>query len=694
MEKLADGILSIDVLNMSGKILPIFIYFCIALIIALIVPLIDRRQINSSGNVFYNKLNILLIFASLLLAIGYLGITAHTVSLNYLLASIFVSFGICLLNLQPRLGLCFGFFLGTLIIQIVPWWRHINQQVFDLHVLESFELVYLTSLIFFILCRFETNSTPSKTFQKSQFFLGLFFLILVIVILMSTNLIFTSGHLVLWHNWSAYIGPAQLIQAGAIPLHDIPLQYGLGPNIALALACRNNCWLAMYWLIGATSILWIILLAWIALSLEKNIHPIKTILILASVFISCLLWTAIPANLYSPLTSPSTVGMRYLPGVSMLAYTLWLNHRNSRILGGHLLLGNCLWCLSIIWSPEAAIQTSSVWVPCYLFQSVFQNKYESPKINRMVLFKALQKLFGVLVCGLVVFLSLYWLVWESYPKLTVYLAYLLHPPGPLPINLTGTIWFAITILVLWFSMILTRKDAWFGSRQIRSSWLILLYCLGVFPYFLGRSHDNNLLNLMPYFSLLLLSIRASVPKGVIYAVATTLFAGTISMVCLFRSEQLTESLLQAAYPKFLVGQLVNSFTYTNSYDQAANSSFVAITPNPRDLDNHISQAIPALRALSSQHSAIEILDAFYVLEGSTSHTPWSALHGIENYVYMPSELRIKYLKQFASRSGKSGWLIFQESPQTIQYIKEYDLVYRRRQEIDFYPYKAIYFEPK
>lgn len=32
----------------------------------------------------------------------------------------------------------------------------------------------------------------------------------------------------------AYVGPAQMIVAGALPLHDIPLQYGLRPSLIQA----------------------------------------------------------------------------------------------------------------------------------------------------------------------------------------------------------------------------------------------------------------------------------------------------------------------------------------------------------------------------------------------------------------------------------------------------------------------------
>ena len=57
-----------------------------------------------------------------------------------------------------------------------------------------------------------------------------------------------------WHHWGAYIGPAQLVFAGVLPLHDIPLQYGFGPTMLLAASCKINCWSGMYWLTGITTI--------------------------------------------------------------------------------------------------------------------------------------------------------------------------------------------------------------------------------------------------------------------------------------------------------------------------------------------------------------------------------------------------------------------------------------------------------
>lgn len=90
---------------------------------------------------------------------------------------------------------------------------------------------------------------------------------------------------------------------------------------------------------------------------------------------------------------------------------------------------------------------------------------------------------------------------------------------------------------------------------------------------------------------------------------------------------------------------------------------------------------------------ITVLDAAINVEASTAGTSWSAFHGAENYVYLPSPLRRQFLANVATALKRPGWLLSSRSYDATSFLSDDDAVYRRDRQLDFGTYYAIRYVP-
>ncbi|ULU25933.1 hypothetical protein DYST_02871 [Dyella terrae] len=241
-----------------------------------------------------------------------------------------------------------------------------------------------------------------------------------------------------WHHWGAYIGPAQLALLGVPVLHDIPVQYGVGPTALVALACGRNCWHGMYFLAGGLNLLYCVLLALAGFCIAgvRRVSG-QMVLIALSVLLSVIVWTAYPANLGSPMLTPSVVGLRFLP-LALLVFALVrrMDAPQGTVPAPVL---HVLWLLGVLWSPESAFQTTLVWWPFHVWMSTCTGGADGSRLRRFLL--ANVRLCAWLAAGVLIFLLAYWSIYGVLPRLDVYLAYVEHPPGVIPVKPFGAVWF-------------------------------------------------------------------------------------------------------------------------------------------------------------------------------------------------------------------------------------------------------------
>lgn len=491
-----------------------------------------------------------------------------------------------------------------------------------------------------------------------------------------------------WHHWGAYVGPAQLLLSGVKLLHEVPAQYGFGPTVLLASTCGGNCWLAMYFLTGVTSLLYGALVMFVTARLcGSKQTPLQVVLIVLVVFMSVYVWTAYPPSLGTPSLTPSVSGMRFLPLVLLLAGLVRGQHGDDEEKPSEAV--HLLWLIAIFWSPESAFQVSAVWMPYYVWASC-RAKRSHDHLAR-VFFRALARLLTWLLIGCVAFLAVYRLVFGVFPTVHAYLAYMMYPPGPLPIATFGSIWFFGVIVLLGLVAIYGQLHGPGKARPAHNAVLMLLAAYAAICYFLGRSHDNNLLNISVFFVLLLLALRGLRTSLLFRRAVCGLLAALLAYPALSGWGTWSSLAKSGEFAQFHPRSLVAGFSYAHPDGINANrSSGGEGAPTQPALD-----AARAVRTISEQfNEPVTVLDPALSLEGSAAGRPWSAFHGPENYAFLPLPLRREFLAATAKRLNATGWLLIRKDYEATLWLADYDAIYSRDRTIDFGTYYAIRYVPR
>lgn len=671
---------------MFDKQVVLFIYGLIGICLTIVLPIWKRNFLfNDQNNELSTNMGepswliFSLYFFSVIIFIGLF----KALPLTYLTFGALVSVLIGAMALKHRLVIAISMYLGLLVITVLPWW--LRPSDWNLSI-DSFQSVVAISVTVFSYWHFTKGSTAQVTGGRSLLYTKIFIYIVfafgVAYFALYVGLVLAVADWQTWHHWSAYIGPAKLMAAGALPLRDIPIQYGLGSALILSQGCKLDCWITMYWLSSITTILLTYILAYIALQFNYHKNLLSIAATLAVVTVSCLFWTSYPPAVGGPLTTPSTSGLRFLPGLLVLAWVLIISKQHY-MHEKYAHFGHLLWLACILWSPEAGIHATLVWVPFFVWTRTFKENKHSPKVNFL---HSILILIAVLLAGIIIFVFVYWSYYRELPLLGEYLRYILLPPGAMEINPKGTLWFAILCVVCWLLGITTIKSINIGSREFQKSWAISLLCFANFSYYLGRSHDNNILNLIPYFTLLLLATRATTSSIVLKTISTTLLSAILGFTTLFGWGIWKEIDLQ--------GQSINaSFKrLTDSYNRENDNNFFYRLP-AIESRMHPSDAGQALKYIHENfQESVVVLDPYLLLNSGEQYDYWTALQVPTNFLLLPANLRRTYLERISKRLNKSGWVIYK--PGYEDYIKDFDSVYNRDEMLVIGSYKAIRYIPK
>lgn len=492
-----------------------------------------------------------------------------------------------------------------------------------------------------------------------------------------------------WHHWGAYIGPAELALRGVPVLHDVPLQYGAGPTAIVALACGSNCWQGMYFLSGGMALLYGLLLTFVALRIAGSWRMSgQMALVVVTVFLSTMVWTAYPANLGSPALTPSVAGLRFLPVVILLMALVRHADKPHRDVPAAVL--HLLWLVGVLWSPESAFQTTLVWWPYHVWMSTRIGPTSASRLRLFLLANA--RLCAWLAAGVVAFIACYWLAYRMLPRWDAYLAYVEYPPGAIPVKPFGAIWFFGSVLAVGVLGLRARLRDPILDRRTQNLVVVLLATYGASSYFLGRSHDNNLLNISVFFVLVLLAVRALPQYRLLRVAACGMLACLVAYPVLGNWGTWGSILKDGAFAKFHPGSTVASFSYVHPDGMKATETMMMGSPSAAVF---AEDAARGMRTIYAQfHEPVVVLDPSLSPEGGVAGSPWSAFNGPENYAYLPSPVRRRFLAAVAARLQATGWVLVKRDYPSEDWIADLDAEYRRDRTLDFGTYYAIRYIPR
>lgn len=464
------------------------------------------------------------------------------------------------------------------------------------------------------------------------------------------------------------MGPAELLQSGASIYHDFPAQYGLGPTALLAGFCGTDCWHAMYFVAGFVTLAYSVLIAILALALTRDRWWIRLTVLIMCLAV-CFFWSGTPNNLSSPMATPSVSGMRFLPVTVLLTYLFFaedIGRSKAKVL-----MAQGLWIVGVLWSPESAFYVTFLWWPYYLFVRRVQGNLKA-RLKGMV--KRAADLVGALILLVVVFVGIYALVYRETPTLYGVFAYVINPPGPVPINWHSTVWYFLSVIVvgLGTSVYSFRKTG--DTVQFRRGFLVLLVSYSAATYFLGRSEDNALLNMTPLFLLVILNTMSVAQSELLWRTSVVLAAALLAWLPFFEWQAWQQNLKDGGLFQF---------------DSRIDSRF--------GWQHRTMGEVWRVISYLSRHyhePPITVLNYSYLMVRTVPSHPWSAINGPENFAYIPSERRREFVERTAASLQRSGWLVVARDFPADEWLADFDTAYQRDLRLDFGKYYAIRYSPK
>lgn len=664
---------------MQDKLLALLIYGILGLALALAPLFVTNQTLKTVPDESPKHGHSLV---ALMVATALFYYTQANLFINFLYAIIAISILLSARYWDSFRKLLAGFtstLLACTVSATLPWWRVQSSGI----QLTIHELIWFSSL--FVVCTtilLTTTRKCSHSTTPNYFSLAIY---AVVVGFISYTLAPTENSQILatlWHHWGAYIDPSQLVIAGVHPLGDIPVQYGMGPTILISLLCRADCWETTYFVASTFSFVFALLVGFIAWNYSSQNH-LRNILILILCTLTCMFWVSYPPSVSSPIVTPSTSGLRFLPATVLTAWVFYTTQRVGKLrnVGGHI-----IWAICAFWSPECLFYATAIWWPIYIFD---QSRLTSGTRGRI--FSGLRStavLSTVAICTIITVCVGYFFIYNSLPNPLYFLTYILYPPGPLPINPKGT-------LIFWgYTMILAASVSWTmwlrsgESTAFTRSLTLQLLAFSTLSYYLGRSHDNNILNLSPLFMLVLLDALSNARSIFSRHSAACALSALLAWPVVFGW-----NVWQEAYSKNGIRAIgFSEIKNILNYDEPTQKSLHEV--NTKVDSYQLAQTKLLMDQIQKDGESFVVLDEFNLQQPYYSLKPWCAIMSSTNFAFVPSTLRREFLFNTARRLNRSGWLIISKSHDPNTWLSDFDAVYDRTNSVDLDSVYAIRYTPK
>jgi Ca2+/Na+ antiporter len=443
-----------------------------------------------------------------------------------------------------------------------------------------------------------------------------------------------------WHHWGAYLSPVDLLLSGGTPFYDFPIQYGIGPTLLLAASCGNDCWNGMFNVVLITNALYFGAMVACASIITANMANAMRLLAFVAMFCAALLWTAFPAEVGATLATPSVAALRFLPIAFQLLFILSCAQKPKQ----PIYLGHVIWALNSVWSIEAAIFASVLWWPWLALRHYMKADRDGPFMGLLLRYAVIGG--AALIASTAAILAVFRLNFGLWPEAATVFAYIQNPPGPLPPNIVGPLGLVVLLVIISLRT-LGQRDA-DGKLML---YACLLAMLAAFSYYLSRSHDNNILNLLPFVLLVALCVlsnrdtdtshEGAFTKGFI----TTMIMAIVAFVAIFNFTPWTDVARRGKLLDFGPHVVLRQFA------PAASDPEPIIAKDALDLIAYARRNSPSAPILFNEKG---------VMPHATPGKAWTSVNSIANYSFLPQSLVDRYIKRGAKTYRRSGWLIVQD----------------------------------
>ena len=253
---------------MIVKFVTVSIYLVLGLWVV-IFPLVAKATRGETSAVFRRPYVSALLLAALTIWVSWIDAAGnHKLLVGWIIVAAVAAFAVW----RQWTPIAIGAFAGMAIASALPWWRHDPGFIQASH----------REVVYYVLISVVALGLLVRNFAANKIQLPVLWKYTAIIAFIPFALFLSFGtgiaenlntQIAWWHHWGAYVGPAEIMLSGGHIFRDFPVQYGLGPTVAIAATCGSNCWVAMYYIVGATTFLLSVLVLCTALTLGIRFAP-------------------------------------------------------------------------------------------------------------------------------------------------------------------------------------------------------------------------------------------------------------------------------------------------------------------------------------------------------------------------------------------------------------------------------------
>lgn len=546
----------------------------------------------------------------------------------------------------PMLGAGVDALIGGLValplLATVAWWA------------PDITLGFPAALVFLLagVCASALTRLPSGKSNGSLVATAAVLFALAVAAILPTGQLGTpTGFFTAWHHWGAYVSPAQAMLGGAVPFRDFPVQYGLGPTLLIAALSGGDAWVGAWRAVCMVNAFYLPAIGLCVALVLRSAPRGQRLLALATVACAVLFWSAFPADELGVMATPSVGGMRFLP-LSLLLLSI-LAHEETKSSGAT--TGYALWLLGVAWSPEAAVYATVVWFPYLGFRAAQAREVETARDVILAALRGAGVAAIAILVGILALAVAFRAGFGGWPSFRGYITYILTPPGILQVRPFGPIWLALATLAV-AGVALIGAD----PRRLRIGMVSILAFTAVLSYYLlGRSHDNNVLNLFPFMTLVAASALAAQPAPAFVGFVQIVLVGLVAWPATFGWKSWAETVERGEALTIGPARFLERVRFASPDAWALLDAQMV---KSRDAPHASSADIGAALAwIAERGERAVLLNRSYVLPRQTVGADWTAMNNLANFAPLPRETIERYVRANADRTHLPGWLVVDRS---------------------------------
>ena len=489
-----------------------------------------------------------------------------------------------------------------------------------------------------------------------------------------------TAFLLLWYHWGAFVAPVEAIRGGGIPFADVPVQYGLGPTAAIAALCKSDCWPAAYLAVSVSNVLYLLAMGGCILTLTGDLSMGEALLAVSAMTVAVLGWAGYPVDFNALLGFPSEGGLRFLP-LAALVLTILRGEAAGR---PKLWLGHLIWLVSMVWSPEAAFFASVLWWPYVTMRRARAGTGLWPVTKQLVL-GVTQAVLAV-IAAYALFAVAFRMSFGAWPSVIGFLTYVKNPPGVLPPNLSGPLWLVLAALAgALFVM------AHSNTRELPTRFACTAAVVAVFSYYIGRSHDNNVLNLFPFLVLTLVCLLRPGSPPVLAGFSRTVLACMLAWLACFGNQSWSRA-VHAGNIALLGPQRLFAAMRLDRPEaqQLLADAFGEFTKSFGSL----ADAGSALAWLREQNAGPPLfISPGIVMARGVPGPTWTGMNNTATYDHLPMPVVEAYIRRGAASFRAPGWILV-DRLNPGPWLDEFRVAYDIAEERAFGDYVAYRLVPR